>query len=348
MTAPTVFQTPPYLVAYRRTFGSGKKFTRLDVPGGRIWLQSRGKSARRLEMWGAGIHDLGGVALQDAAAAPLLWQALQDRAREHDGVHLAQVAAGSPLVSLALAAGWKVQDAETCPVLDLPESYDAYVRGLGKNMREQIKRYPKRLEKQFKVQYELASTPQQVDVAMADLFRLHGKRWRERGQTGVLGLPGRRRFHRDVAQGFLKRDWLRLWTLRLDGEAACVLLNYAQGGKYWFFIGGFEPDLMRWSVGTCLFARVFETAIGEGATAFDFLRGEEEYKYRYGATDRHYKTLSWFAPTPRGRLLQRRVQLEESFMQKLHERFSAAGGGSGKTATAPAAEGKEPKAEPES
>lgn len=332
MMAPTVFQTPPYLCAYRRTFGAGKKFYKLDVPGGRLWLQSRGKSARRLEMWGAGIHDLGGVALQSPELAPLLWSRLQELAGEHDGVHLAQVEAASPLIDLALASGWAAQDAETCPVLDLPDTYPAYVQGLGKNMREQIKRYPKRLEKQFKVEYELASTPAQVEVAMADLFRLHGKRWRERGQTGVLGLPGRRRFHRDVAQGFLKRDWLRLWTLRLDGEAACVLLNYVQGGKYWFFIGGFEPGLMRWSVGTCLFARVFETAIQEGTTGFDFLRGQEEYKYRYGATDRHYKNLSWFAPTPRGRILQRRVQLEAAFMKKLHERFSGAGGGGGKAA----------------
>ena len=326
MKPPTVFQTAPYLAAYRRVFGQGKKFHRLDAPGGRVWLQSRGRSASRLEMWGAGIHDLGGIRLEDPEAAGPLWRAIVDCAREHDGVQLGQIEAGSPLVSLAESAGWGVAEAETCPVLELPGTYDAYVRSLGKNMREQIKRYPRRLENQFRAEYQLAQTEAQVEVAMEDLFRLHGKRWRERGQTGVLGLPNRRRFHRLVAQGFLKRDWLRLWTLRLDGQAACVLLNYFQGDKYWFFIGGFEPDLMRWSVGTCLFAKVFEHAIGEGAAAFDFLRGEEEYKYRYGAVNRDYKTLTWFAPTPRGKLLARRVRLETEFMRRLHEKFSAAGG----------------------
>lgn len=324
MKAPTVFQTAPYLCAYRRVFGAGKQFHRLTVPGGAIWLQTRGKSARRTECWGSGVADLGGLWLEDASAAPRLWQELQGFLRRQDGAHLTQIPADSPLVALARESGWTVTPAETCPVLHLPGSMEEYTRSLGKNMREQIKRYPKRLEKQFRVEYELAETPQQVDVALEDLFRLHGKRWRQRGQTGVLALPSRRKFHKLVCEGFLKRGWLRLWTLRLDGQAACVLLNYTHNGTYSFFIGGFEPELMRWSVGTCLFAKVFERAMEEGAHTFDFLRGEEEYKYRYGAVNQHYVNLSWFAFSPRGRLLQGRVGLEAEFMRRLHERFSAA------------------------
>ena len=281
MNAPTIFQTSSYLGAYARSFGRGKTFHRLTVPGGRIWLQSRGRSARRLECWGAGLHDLGAAWTEDESAAPPLFAAVRELAGRHDGAVLSQIAADSPLLGPALAAGWKSTPAETCPVLELPSTYEAYVKSLGKNMRDQIKRYPKRLEKEFQVEYELARTPAQVDAALADLFRLHGKRWRARGQTGVLGLPSRQRFHRAVCHGLLKRDALRLWTLRCNGAPACVLLNYVHRNVYYFFIGGFEPELMRWSVGTCLFARVFETAISEGATSFDFLRGEEEYKYRY-------------------------------------------------------------------
>jgi CelD/BcsL family acetyltransferase involved in cellulose biosynthesis len=152
---------------------------------------------------------------------------------------------------------------------------------------------------------------------------LHGKRWRARGQPGVLALPSRRKFHRLVGEKFLENDWLRLWTLRCNGRPACVLLSYFWGGKYWFFIGGFEPDLMRWSVGTCLFARVFQSAIEEGAREFDFLRGAEEYKYRFGAVNRDYVNLSWFVPTPRGKLLGRRIGLENAFTKRLHEKFGA-------------------------
>ena len=331
--APTPFHTRQYLMAYRRAFGARRKFHRVRAQTNRLenarenafaFLQTRGRSARRLEFWGAGIHDIGGIAHDSPEGANSLWRKIELLASHHDGAHLAQIPANSPLVELAQNSGWQISEAEKSPVLELPNCYDAYLKMLGKNMREQIKRYPKRLEKEFAVEYSLAQTEGEVKIALDDLFRLHGARWRARGQTGVLATPKRQKFHRAVCASFLKRDWLRLWTLRCDGKPVCVLLNYFYGGRYYFFIGGFDPEYSRWSVGICLFSRVFQRAIDEGATEFDFLKGEEEYKYRYGATNRDYKTIAFFQSTPRGKYLKRRVALEEKMLQKLHEKFSAA------------------------
>lgn len=323
--APTPFHTREYLMAYRRAFGARKKFHRLrSGESARAFLMTRGRSARRLEWWGAGIHDIGDAAYDSPAAATALWRKIESLAAHHDGAHLAQIPAGSQLVALAQASGWHISEAEKCPVLSLPPTWEEYLKLLGKNMREQIKRYPKRLEKQFAVEYSLAQTEDEIQAALSDLFRLHGARWRARGQTGVLATPGRQKFHRAVCSAFAKRGWLRLWTLRCDRQAVCVLLNYFYQGKYYFFIGGFAPEFSRWSVGVCLFSKVLRQAIDEGATEFDFLKGEEEYKYRFGAQNRDYQTLSFFQNSPRGRLLQRRVALEEKLMQKLHEKFSAA------------------------
>ncbi len=320
----TIFQTRPYLLAYRRHFGAAKTFHRVRVDNACAFLMTRGHTAKRLEWWGAGIHDIGGAAYASPDSAGALWRQVEALARDHHAAHLAQLPEQCQLVGLAQAAGWQVTDAEACPVLELPPTWDDYVGSLGKNMREQIKRYPKRLEKEFRVTYHLAETDAEVQQSLTDLFQLHGKRWRARGQTGVLATPRRQKLHRAVCAAFLKHGWLRLWTLRVDNRPACVLLNYSHGGKYYFFIGGFEPELMRWSVGTCLFARVIRTAIEEGATEFDFLRGEEEYKYRLGAINRHYKTLSYYQDSPRGRLLQRRIQLENYLMHRVYLAFSAA------------------------
>lgn len=321
----TPFHTREYLSAYRRVFGARKEFHRLSADAKtRAFLMSRGRSTRRLEWWGAGIHDLGGASYFSAGGAERLWEKITALSRAHDGAHLAQIPAESPLIALARSDGWRVTDAEKCPVLELPPTWEEYLKLLGKNMREQIKRYPRRLEKQFTVEYSLAQTPRDIETALNDLFRLHGARWRARGQTGVLATPRRQKFHRMVCAAFAERNWLRLWTLRCNNEAVCVLLNYLYNGKYYFFIGGFDPAYSRWSVGVCLFSRVLQRAIEEGATEFDFLKGEEEYKYRFGARNRDYKTVSLFQSTLRGQLLERRVLLEEQLMQKLHEKFSAA------------------------
>lgn len=325
---PAIFQTSAYLAAYRRAFGRGKTFHRLaarqDDSYGTAALMVRGRTARRLEWWGAGIHDIGGAALSDEAAAAPLWAQIERLAAACDGASLAQIEASSPIVSCALAAGWQQLPAEPCPVATLAPTWDEYLKSLGKNRREQLRRYPKRLDKEFTTEYELVATEEQLQSAMTDLFALHGKRWRARGQTGVLALPSRQKFHRALCSKLLRLDRLRLWTLRCNGRPACVLLNYFYRGRYAFFIGGFEPELMRWSVGTCLFSRVLQEAIAESATEFDFLRGQEEYKYRLGAVDREYVSLQWFAPTARGKLLQRRIGWETAAMEKLHQTFGAA------------------------
>jgi CelD/BcsL family acetyltransferase involved in cellulose biosynthesis len=323
--ASTVFQSVPYLAAYRRYFGAGKEFHRLHgASGGRAsaFLMTRGRTLKRLEFWGAGIHDIGAIEYSDEVAARDLWHKIANLAAQYDGAHLAQVDARSPLVEFSRAAGWQVEDAEACPVLELPATYTEYVSSLGKNMREQIKRYPKRLEKQFSVEYELAQSDEQVQRALSDLFLLHGTALAAARSNRSTRVAATQQFIAPVCSAFFKRDWLRLWTLRCDGQAACVVLNYFHGGRYHFFIGGFEPELMRWSVGTCLFARVLEHAISEGAREFDFLRGEEEYKYRFGAVNRDYKTISPFADSHVANVTPR-MELEASFTRKLHKRFSA-------------------------
>jgi CelD/BcsL family acetyltransferase involved in cellulose biosynthesis len=319
-----VFATREYLMAYRRHFGAGKQWHRVRVEGAVASFQARGRAARRLEWWGAGIHDIGGPLCDSFYDHAALWNRIEEMARRHHASHLVQLPLDDPLVEHARKSGWSVEEAEVCPVLELPETYEAYVKSLGKNMREQIKRYPKRLEKNFRVEVELARTPDEVTRALDDLFRLHGKRWRARGQTGVLATPRRQAFHRDVCAVFARRGWLRLWTLKCDGQAACVLLFYFYGGRYWFFIGGFEPEMQKWSVGTCLFARAIEHAIGEGAHEMDFLRGAEEYKYRLGAHDRKFVSLSWFNNGPRSKYLRGRLKLESAVMHKIHQQFSAA------------------------
>jgi CelD/BcsL family acetyltransferase involved in cellulose biosynthesis len=57
-------------------------------------------------------------------------------------------------------------------------------------------------------------------------------------------------------------------------------------GIVYYYLSGYDPDLEKQSIGTILVAHAVEQAVRDGATTFDFLRGAEEYKYAWGATDR--------------------------------------------------------------
>ncbi len=321
--APTIFQSPIYLENYRRFFGSGKRFHAVEAEGARVWLMTRGRVVKRLEMWGAGIGDLGAASSTRSENWPLLWREIESLAARHDMTQLAQLEANSPLVELARLAKWTISSAEPCPLLVLPDSWDKYLQILTKKMREQVKYLPRKLAKDFAVSYHLAQSEAEVEQGLNDLFALHGKRWRARGQTGVLVLPRRQQFQRALCRDLFRNKGLRLWTLKCDDKAVCALLFYFYNGRYSYFIGGFDPQMGKWSVGTCLFVRVIQSAIEDGTQEIDFLKGEEPYKYRLGATNREYVTLETFRPGARGKLMQSRASLEKAFMTFLHERFGA-------------------------
>lgn len=120
--------------------------------------------------------------------------------------------------------------------------------------------------------------------AMLDLLlRLHALRWGAQGQTGVLA--GLEAFHRDVATRFLGRGWLRLFTLCIGARAAAVTYGFQVRDQAYFYIGGLDPDLTALSPGSLVIQHAIGQAVRDGASSFDFLRGAEPYKYKWGARD---------------------------------------------------------------
>ena len=176
------------------------------------------------------------------------------------------------------------QPGEACPYLTLPPTWDSLRATFGKKTRANIGYYDRALHKSFAVDATYVTDPARLDGELSRLFTLHGKRWQSRWLPGVFTSGGVRRFHRDAARALLQQDALRLWTLQLDGETQAVLYCFAWGGRVSYYQGGWEPSLAKWSLGTVLTARALHSAVGEGRTVFDFLRGDEPYKAKWTGT----------------------------------------------------------------
>jgi CelD/BcsL family acetyltransferase involved in cellulose biosynthesis len=58
---------------------------------------------------------------------------------------------------------------------------------------------------------------------------------------------------------------------------------FQRNGVIYYYLGGFEPSLARFGPGAALIDHAIGAAIDEGARAFDFMRGAEPYKARWGA-----------------------------------------------------------------
>jgi len=167
----------------------------------------------------------------------------------------------------------------TCLLLDLPNSFDAYLGTIGKSLRYDVRKLDKSLFKTGRaIIDEVASD--QLEQGMEILFEQHKLRWRKRGLPGAF-LGKSIRFHKEWAEQASRNGWLRLSVLKLDGEPIGAIYAMALGDTSYYYQAGFDPSKGSVSPGTLLVAHTIRRAIGEGAKHFDFMRGDEPYKRRW-------------------------------------------------------------------
>jgi CelD/BcsL family acetyltransferase involved in cellulose biosynthesis len=293
----TPFQSPAWLIPWWRHFGNGRLLTLTVRTGGGalagvlpLYVFEE-PPARKLLPVGIGISDyLDGLfdpACAGAAAAAALAR-LPRTSRPWDACELHQLPPCSPLLSAPAPTGWcdEVVPGEPCPVLTLPRDHERLPDGLPRGAAENLRHCRRRAERSGRVAFETARL-ETLPALLDAFFRLHGARWAARDLPGgVLGDDAVARFHREAAPALLGLGLLRLHVLLLDDEPAAAYYGFAANGRACYYLSGFDPDRARLSPGTLVVAHAMEQAIREGAAEFDFLRGREPHKYRWGAVDR--------------------------------------------------------------
>jgi CelD/BcsL family acetyltransferase involved in cellulose biosynthesis len=79
---------------------------------------------------------------------------------------------------------------------------------------------------------------------------------------------------------------LRLGFTLINGLKMATLLCFDYGDSILLYNSGYYPERYRaLSPGVLATAYCIEEAIRQKKKVFDFLRGSEEYKYRFGARD---------------------------------------------------------------
>ena len=222
---------------------------------------------------------------------------LARHAGDWDLLEWPQLRLAASLLALAAPPGWRSQldPAEPSPVLMLGPSPSRDAPPIAPAMAANLQYCRRRAARTGALAYETADQ-QTVAALLEGLARLHRRRWALRGWPGVLDDECVLAWHREAASQLLRAGLLRLYGLRLDGELIAVLYcltdaEPAHQRRCYYYLGGFEPSRQALSPGTLLVGHAIEQAMEEGAQAFDFLRGGEPYKYRWGAVDQPMCTL---------------------------------------------------------
>jgi CelD/BcsL family acetyltransferase involved in cellulose biosynthesis len=79
-----------------------------------------------------------------------------------------------------------------------------------------------------------------------------------------------------------------------DERPIAVQYGFVWQDTFYQYQGGWDAAFAKRSIGTVVVAEAIRLARKNGLRSFDFLRGDERYKYRFGATDVFDET--WLLP----------------------------------------------------
>lgn len=192
------------------------------------------------------------------------------------------------------AEGWgSLLDAKTLvregsPILRLEASdWEAFLASCSRNLRSQIRTRERKLMRTHEVRYRMAASRSELEADLDTLFALHRLRWQGKPTGFMTAEP----FHREFAVCALERDWLRLWFLEIDNVARAAWYGFRFGGVESFYQGGRDPLWDPYSTGFLVLVHSIREALADGMSEYRFLRGEEEYKYRFASSDPGLETI---------------------------------------------------------
>lgn len=176
-----------------------------------------------------------------------------------------------------------IEQIETCPTILLPADWEAYLALLRGKDRHELRRKIRRAESAVRLEYRVTTETSQLEADVETFIALH-RMSQEDAKQGFM-TPTKAAFFRDMAHQLWPHGWLELAFLYANGAPIAALCCFTYGTTYAAYNSGYHPGYADLSAGIVLFAHCIRRAIARGCTTFDFLRGNESYKYRFGATD---------------------------------------------------------------
>ncbi len=217
-------------------------------------------------------------------------QMIENHSR-YDRVNLCNIPEGSPTLDhFAEHMGecgftTELEFQEVCPVIELPDTWEGYLERLDKKNRHELRRKLRRAEGETQsLEWYIVGPEHDLQTELDAFLELMAAS--QPAKAAFLSDARNRAFFQSLTERTYARGWLQLDFLVADGVRVAAYYNFAYNGNIQVYNSGLLPSRYgQISPGIVLVAYNIRHAIEQGRHLFDFLRGNEEYKYRLGAKD---------------------------------------------------------------
>jgi CelD/BcsL family acetyltransferase involved in cellulose biosynthesis len=186
--------------------------------------------------------------------------------------------------------GWTYsqEPLQHCPYIPLPGDWELYISNIDKKQRHEIRRKMRRAEEYYlPIRWYIVEDGARLDQEVDGFLNLMAC---DPEKAKFLTPPMRTQIH-TIVQAAYKAGWLQLAFIEVNGEKAAGYLNFDYMNHIWVYNSGLDFRFSGLSLGWVLLSHLLQWANEHKREYFDFMRGDEQYKYRFGAIDRRVMRL---------------------------------------------------------
>ena len=138
-------------------------------------------------------------------------------------------------------------------------------------------------ESQLPQEFRIVDDRSTLDADIESFFELMSH---DTNKAGFLK-PAMRAHVGSLMRIAFDNGYLWLAFLTINGVKAAAALNFDYKNKLWGYNSGVSRDFMELSPGWLMLTHEIQWASEHGRYEFDFMRGDEEYKYRFGGVNKY-------------------------------------------------------------
>lgn len=201
-----------------------------------------------------------------------------------DLVLLNNIPGGSPLRPwLNSQSGQRKWESTSLPYLNLLGSYEELEKTWRKSHRGDVRRQTRRLKELGELKLRKIEDEKEGAHWLDEFFTVHGARWRMKGHGQSSQTKQARKFYERLIDLMWAEGALHLSNLELDQKPISYHFGFLWRGRLHFYKPTFRPEYAGYSPGKVHVAFLLQEGFRQGWEVFDFLLGEEAYKYKWGS-----------------------------------------------------------------
>ncbi|MDY6894518.1 MAG: GNAT family N-acetyltransferase [Thermotogota bacterium] len=172
-----------------------------------------------------------------------------------------------------------------CPYIELPNAWDELLMQFKKKKRSNLRYYKRKAEKDLLVKFSRVENEKELNSYFNTLIELNRSRMQQKRIDNLEGTFFNDRFlefHKRISSVFLDEDILRLYYLKdQENNIIAIKYNFRLNNKAYSYQVGLKLGYEKSRLGTVMLCYCIEDAIKEGCKEYDFLEGNEKYKYEW-------------------------------------------------------------------